>query len=146
MKTDDSIKRLRWVMVFTILFDLSLTFAGQPASFWETPSTVKEGEPIMRYMLAHGYTPVLCAAAVYALVMVLLVSVLPRRFGLVLLMFISLQHYFGASAWLNYHFRFAHGDIVYGLILSVIFVALGLDTRQKLSPNREESHGKIENA
>ena len=39
---DPGIKRLRWVMIATLLGDLTVTFAGQPASYWRNLSTVTE--------------------------------------------------------------------------------------------------------
>ena len=48
MSTDLSIKRLRWIMLGAMLFDLLITLAGQPVTYWVDPTAAVEGNPVVR--------------------------------------------------------------------------------------------------
>ena len=79
MKTDPGIKKLRWIMLLVMLFDLVITLFGQPRVYWTKPLTANEGDPLVRYFIQRGLMPILLISLVYAAVVFTLVSVLPRR-------------------------------------------------------------------
>ena len=81
--SDKIIRRLRWLMVCVMLFDSSITLLGQPSSYWYHPQTVRENNGLFRYFFSQGVSVYVVTTVVYILVVVLLVSVLPRRLALV---------------------------------------------------------------
>ena len=121
---DIIIKRLRWVMLAVMIFDLVITLLGQPATFWKNPATANEGDPIVYAVMQRGLPMLYLISIVYGLGCVALVSVLPRRFGGVLLLVLTLWHYFGASTWLDYTFGYTYGAVWHALVLAVLVVIL----------------------
>ncbi len=43
--TDQTIRRLRWVMAGVLLFDTVNTLLGQSSTYWQHPGTADEGTP-----------------------------------------------------------------------------------------------------
>jgi len=122
-------------MVCAMLFDSSITLFSQPHSYWHHPNTVREGNGLFRYFFAHGWPVYILTTVVYISVVFFLVSILPRRLGLVSVFAFILGHYFGASTWLNYYWHFGiNAPIIYGIILGVVFVQLAFSTPDKGSP------------
>src|SRR5580658_5927655 len=120
---DRIVRRLRWVMVGAMLFDKLNTLLGQPSSYWQHPATANEGDTFFHFFLSRGLPVYLLFSLVYILVIFFLVSVVPRRIGLVVVFAFILGHFLGASTWLAYHWHFGvTGPIVYGIILSVFIV------------------------
>jgi hypothetical protein len=138
VNTDRGIKRLRWVMLSVMTFDLVVTLAGQPASYWHKPTTANEGDPIVRLVMHQGVVPLLLVSVVYGVTILAIVSVLPRRPALVVLLLFTLWHYYGASTWLQFEFGYAYGGFLSGVVLAALLVAVGLDTRQ--APARRDQH------
>jgi hypothetical protein len=63
-----------------------------------------------------------------------LVSILLRRLALIVLLATTLTCYFGASSWLVYYLGCgSSGELIYGIIFSIVLVKLGLDTQDKSS-------------
>ena len=116
-------------MLFAMSFDLAMTLIGQPATYWADPASANEGNPLVRFVMNQGIVLLLVGAALYAAVAIALVTVLPVRLGLPLLLTLTIWHYYGASAWLQHHFHISYGFLVYGAALSVVLVAFGLDAR-----------------
>ena len=137
MKTDPVIKRIRWVMISVMLFDLLVTLFGQPKDYWHKPAAALESDPIVRYIMQHGVAPLILASVVYGGVILLLVSALPKRPALAILLIITLFHYYGASTWLQFNFNVTYGPFVYGALLSSLLVWSGLDTRHKIMDERK---------
>lgn len=128
--TSFEVTRLRWITVILIAVDVALTLAGQPSGFWNGTGTIKEANPVFAWFLAKGLFPFLAVMTGYAAVLFWLVSVLPRRTGLVVLLSFVFGHYFGASSWLMYHFKLGVlAPILYGILLSVCLVALGKEKK-----------------
>ena len=123
LTTDNTVKRLRWVMVGAMLFDKANTILGQPDSYWQHPATANEGNVFFRFFLSHGLPVYLLFSLVYIVGIFLLASVLPRRCSLVVIFSFILCHFLGASTWLAYgwHLGIA-GPIIYGIVLSVLIV------------------------
>src|SRR5581483_9641285 len=123
LTTDTSVNRLRWVMVGAMLFDKLNTLLGQPDAYWQHPTVTNEGDPFFRFFLSRGLPVFLLFSLIYISVIFLLVSVVPRRLGLVIAFAFILGHFLGASTWLAYRWHFGvAGPILYGIILSVVIV------------------------
>ena len=89
-----------------------------------------EGDPLVRAIMQRGLTPLLIISVVYGLGAVALVSVLPRRPALIVLLSLTLYHYYGASTWLQYHFDVSYAALLSGIVLSALLVLVeGSKTR-----------------
>lgn len=125
-------RRLRWIMLAVIVFDISMTFLGQPPSYWTQPATVDEGNRLFHLVMSQGWLFTLLVDAVYLAGSFALVSFLPWRAGLALLLALVFGHFFGGSTWLFFRFKLgAQAFILYGALLSVLIVAVGLRPEKK---------------
>ena len=52
--TDKIIKRLRWIMIITMVLDFINTLISQPHSYWLHPNTVHEGNAISYFFLSKS--------------------------------------------------------------------------------------------
>jgi hypothetical protein len=126
MKTDSMIKRLRWVMVFVILFDFANTLLGQPSTFWQHPATMNEHNRLVHSIAAHGYWAVIGFMLLYTLGAFAFVSLARRRLALVGLFAFILCDYHGAAAWIERHWGFGNtGFVIYGIVLAAVIVLVG---------------------
>lgn len=116
---DDLVKRWRWVMLSVILFDIAITLIGQPASYWTNPLTAHEGNQWFHPIMARGPWVSVAVDFVYLSGCFLLVSLLPRRIGITLMLGLLLGHFFGGSTWICYKFGFG----IQGVVLYSIFVS-----------------------
>ena len=119
------INKLRWMMVAAMLFDMTNTILGQPASWWQHPATANEGFALSRFFIMQGLGVFLLYDLVFFSLLFLLVSSLPKRPALVLVILLILSYYFGACTWINngWHVS-AEGPMLYGIVMSVIFIRL----------------------
>ena len=121
--TDRIVRRLRWIMMAVILFDMINTLLGQPGSYWHHPFNVDEGNHLSRFFMTRGYLVFCIYDLAYLTVAFLMASMLPRRVALIVIFAFILGHYFGASTWLNNRWNFGtHGVVIYGIILAMILV------------------------
>ena len=90
--SDQTVKRLRWVMIGAILFSMVNTLSGQPESFWHHPETAIRGDGLSIYnetnhtfdfFLGRGWMPYLLTSLIYLSAVFLIVSVLPRKLALI---------------------------------------------------------------
>ena len=89
MKMDPGIKRLRWVMIATLLGDLTVTFAGQPASYWRT-FQLSLSQIDMKPFLSSGAAPMLLATLFGVAGLLYTVTVLPKKWSLMLVLAVTL--------------------------------------------------------
>jgi len=128
-------------MVGAMIFDKLNTLLGQPGAYWHHPEAANEGNAFFHLFLSRGLPTYLIFSLVYISVILLLVSIIPRRLALVSIFAFILGHYFGASTWLSYHWHFGvTGPIIYGIVLGVVFVrsafpAPGKTSLQNLTSN-----------
>jgi hypothetical protein len=121
--SDQTVKRLRWVMVGAMLFDKLNTLLGQPSGYWQNPTLTDEGNAFFRFFLSHGLSVYLLFSLIYISAIFWLVSVVPRKPSLMIVFSFILCHFLGASTWLAYHWHLGiAGPIIYGIILSVFIV------------------------
>ena len=114
--TDKTVRRLRWVAVWTIFFDDFNTLLGQPASFWQHPESADEFNRLTHFFISHGWLAYCLEQLVYAAGTFLLASILPRRCALVMLFALILGHFDGASSWLAHRWGFGTtGMVVYAI-------------------------------
>jgi len=122
---DQTIKRLRWLMISAMLLDGTNTLIGQPGSYWHHPETVHEGNQFFRWFLMQGWWGYVLVDAVYCWGMFLLVSILPKTGALTCIFAIILTHYAGASNWFFYEWRMGmQAPVIYGVVLSGAIVLL----------------------
>jgi hypothetical protein len=122
---DKTVKRLRWVMVCTIIFDKLNTLLCQPRSYWHFPKTAVEGNPFIRLFLSRGLTVYVIYSMIYILVAFSLASTIPKRLALVGIFAVILGHYWAASTWLVFYWNFGSCAAgIYAIVLGVVFVQL----------------------
>ncbi|HXA45659.1 MAG TPA: hypothetical protein VNZ25_09145 [Candidatus Angelobacter sp.] len=120
---DRTVKRLRWVMVGTTLFDQFNTLLGQAANYWQHPNTADEINQSWHYSLSHGLPFYLLDSFVIIVALFLIASLIPKKIALIVMFTAILNHFFGASFWLCYHWNFGvGGPLIYSFILSVVLV------------------------
>lgn len=123
--TDRIVKRLRWLMVCVILSDSIITLLGQPGTYWQSPQTAHEDNPFFQQYLIRGYVPFCVSWLVYATFAFLVVSILPRRAALAGIFAYIFAHFYGATTWLMFHWKFGGtGFIIYSIVLGVAIVLL----------------------
>ena len=118
-------------MIATLLGDLLVTLAGQPASYWSDPSTVVEANRLVAPILSRGLLPLLLVTVIGVPGLLFTVSVLPKRGALILVLSMTLSGYFGISSWLVYppfHLGSA-AEMIGAVVLAVVLVSAGIDTR-----------------
>ena len=119
------VKKLRWLMIGVLIFDMVNTIAGQPASYWHDHTTANEGFPPARFFIMQGMPVYLLYNLVLFTFYFFLVTYLSGRVALVVVISIILIYYFGASTWINNGWKVsAEGPIIYGVIVSLVFVLL----------------------
>ena len=134
LSRDKRLRRLRWVMVGTVLFDHLSTILGQPASYWQNPETAQEMNRGAHYFLARGLSAYLLFTLITVGFLFCLVSVLPRTMGLIIAFMVILIRYRAASSWLCYQTDLGlNGPLIYGIILSVLVVLLVFPTNSEAS-------------
>ena len=132
LSTDRVVRRLRWVMLGTILFDNLCTLFGQSSNYWQHPETVQEGNHLTHYFISRGWVPFCLYEVVYMGVAFLLASLTLRRVALTISLSFILGHYFGASTWLADRWRLGTaGTVYYAIILSVILVMVAFPSNGK---------------
>lgn len=130
--TDKSIRRLRWLMLVVMFFDLINTILGQPPAYWRNPRTAEENNYLFYLVLSRGLLIYLAAALVYSATICCLVSILPKRLALAIILSFIFGHYNGACSWLQWHWETGMlGPIIYGIILSLAIVLLAFPSSPK---------------
>lgn len=118
-------RRLGWIAAAALLTDMSCTLLGQPSSYWSNPGTAYEGNVVSRYFLVHGWGAFAAYDVVYALVLYLLVTKLPRGAGLAVAFFFAIVGFVGASNWLFFVWRDGMAAVLaYACLFSAVLVAL----------------------
>src|SRR5579871_2026226 len=127
--SDKVVRRLRWLMLAVMFFDMVNTLACQPKAYWQDPHRAEEANRLFYLAISRGLAVYLPLACLYAAAIFTLVSVIPRRLALCVLCGFIFGHYYGACTWLDFHWRFGiSGPITYGAVLGVIFVLLAFPT------------------
>jgi hypothetical protein len=123
-------RRLGWIAAAALLTDMSCTLLGQPNSYWSNPGTAYEGNVVSRYFLVHGWGAFAAYDVVYALVLYLLVTKLPRGAGLAVAFFFAIVGFVGASNWLFFVWREGMVAVLaFACVLSVVLVGLSFESK-----------------
>jgi hypothetical protein len=128
LTSDPIVRRLRWVMIGTMLFSMFNTLVGQPEGFWLNPENAIRGDGsrlhrhvnhTFEFFLGYGWQPYVVLCLIYFTLAFLVVSVLPRKAALIAVFSFIFGHYFGGCNWLavRWHLGFS-GVTYYSLILS----------------------------
>jgi hypothetical protein len=124
-KTGEVVKRLRWVVIGTLILDIANTLLGQPAGYWHNHEIVYEANEVSRFFLVRGWYAYLLMGLAYSLGIFWLESVLPRKGALICIFYFILVFYIGASNWFFYQWRMGiESPVIYGMMLSVVIVWL----------------------
>jgi len=102
--SDETVKRLRWIVLFVMLLDDFVTLLGQRWTFWQDSKNISEIDPVWRFFLAKGVIPYIGADLFYIIIVLLIASVVPRAIGIAFLFWLLLAHFWGVTAWLVYRF------------------------------------------
>jgi hypothetical protein len=115
-------------MAGAIIFDILITLAGQPASFWNNPQTAMRGDGLSIYnptnhvfvfFLGSGWPAYLVTSTAYLLAIYLLVTLLPRKLALIAMLSVIFAHYYDGSNWLAVHWHLGlEGPFFYGLAIA----------------------------
>jgi hypothetical protein len=129
-KTNQIINGLRWVVIGTILLDVTCTLIGQPTGYWNHPGLVHEANPVSLFLLLHGwYTYLLVMGLVYCSVIFWLVSVLQWTWALICSFFIILVSFIGASNWFFYEWRMGmESPVIIGIVFSLAIAWVAFPT------------------
>jgi hypothetical protein len=124
LTTDKIIRRLRWVLLLAILIDGACTLIGQPPDY---PRATEENEPIVGFFLERGYVVFAAAGLLYGVGIIFIISVVPRRIGLIILFTLLLAHFWGATSWLAWKFGYSiRADYIFDLCMAVLItMAIG---------------------
>lgn len=121
-----AIRRLRWVMAAVIFFDILITFSGQPSGWWQDPSLIREDNPLFHLVMSKGLATFISVGIIYVAGSFALVSILPGKLGMALLLAFVLGHWLGGASWLYFHYKLsASWVIAYGALLATVMVAVG---------------------
>jgi hypothetical protein len=134
---DMMVRRLRWVTAATIVSTVIVTLAGQATSFWHNPITAMRGDGLsinnptnhsFEFFIGSGWQPYVVASMAYLLILLLLISSLPRRLALVIAFTAIFCNFYSTSNWLAVHWGLGIlGPFLYGLVLAVAIVLLVID-------------------
>ena len=118
-------RRLRWVMLGVILFDLGNGILGQPASYWRNPATGDAGNRLFHFFLVLGPAAWFAFMAAYVAVAFLLASLRCGRWALVAIFGYMLGHFGSACGWLIWRWHLgAAGCVVASIAIAWIIAGL----------------------
>jgi hypothetical protein len=126
LTTDKLVCRLRWMVLVVMLMDAIITLIGQPPSFWKDPGTVNEHDPLVRFFLARGVLAYAIGGLLYICGSLYIASVVPRPFGLAILFYVLLGHFWGATSWMVYGFQFGYVLINLFQVSVAVLITLAL--------------------
>jgi len=117
--------KLRWLLLAVIAFDFGITMFGQPSSYWHSPHTADEGNPVFRWFMFQGAYCYLAFILAYLVGVFALVTLLPRQAAIITGLIFLLSHYFAGSTWLSFHFHLGMtGPILYAVVLSIALISI----------------------
>lgn len=115
-----TVKTARWIMLFAMLADATVTLIGQPAGYWHNPSMVYEGNTISKFFLLHGWYAYVLEQVVIGSVLYRLISVLSSHWALAISFGFTFMGFIGSSNWLFYNWRLGWPILVtWGCVLSI---------------------------
>ena len=133
-------RRMRWIMLATMMIDLALTLHGQPRSYWRDPATALEPNPPVRYLMQMGVLPFLVVVILYCGIAFALVSFLPSWIGYVTALVFSFGHFYAGSTWLEARMGWGMtGVYIYAVPLAL---AIALCSAIGATTTRSASDGK----
>jgi hypothetical protein len=132
MKNSGMIRRLRWVMLFVILFDFANTLLGQPSTFWQHPETMNEHNHLLHSLAARNLWYVIILMMLYAVGTFLFVSLARKWLALAGLFTVILNNFYGSSTWIDRHWGFGIAGVsIYSILLAAAIVLVGFPNKEK---------------
>jgi hypothetical protein len=138
---DTGVRRLRWVVILIILVDGAFTLFGQTSSYWHDASTVSEIDPVARFFLVRGVAAYISWVLLRAVLYFVIASIVPRKVGMAILFFGLLEHFWGITSWILYHFHWstwwqnAFESVIAVVVTFSICQTSGLPLNQSPEPN-----------
>jgi hypothetical protein len=124
-KKDPAVDRLLKITIAVVVAGVVLTLAGQPAAFWSRPDSAIRGDGLgihdptnhaFEFLLGHGWPAYLACKAGVLAATILLVSLLPRRTAIILLLTVTFAHVYTGTNWLAIRWHAGMlASTVYGL-------------------------------
>lgn len=133
--SDPIVRRLRWVMIGTMLFSLFNTLIGQPEGFWLNPENAIRGDGsrlhrhvnhTFEFFLGYGWQPYVVSCLIYFTLAFLVVSVLSRRAALISVFSFIFGHYYGGCNWLAVRWHLGFTGVAYYSLALCAAVAFSL--------------------
>jgi hypothetical protein len=115
-------RRIKYLALFAMLFDLSLTLIGQPEGYWSTSGVgANEANELFHYFSLHSAYIFVVSLFLYIVIMFGLITFVPTRIAYVGSLALIFGHYYGACSWLTWDYG-VQAAIVYAVFLAVILV------------------------
>jgi hypothetical protein len=136
IRTNPYTLRLKYVALLALFIDVTVTLLGHPTGYWSNPKLTNEGNQMFKYFALSGGSAFLGSLAVYATVVFLGLKYFPGRVALIACYAFILGHFFGASTWICYFFKFGvEGVVYYAIGLSTLIVVLSWE---RIAANKNE--------
>lgn len=100
-------------VILVMILDLVFTMVGQSASYWQNYSFFNEGSPLGQILMLNPIHFILFFIF-YLLLIIFLVSFLPKPFNIIVAIGFFLGHVWGSSTWLGTIFYKLTGDYFTG--------------------------------
>jgi hypothetical protein len=136
-RSREAVNVWRWLMVAVLFVDFANTLIGQPASYWQDPTTMHEGNALTRMFLGRGWIYYLGLDLILAAGQFVLIKVLPLPVAFVCVFAFIFASFVGASNWFFYVWRLGWiAPVAYGTVLSALMVQLAFRNRNINEPNK----------
>jgi hypothetical protein len=120
------------------ILDFVVTMVGQSAQYWAgNYASVNEGSPTFHDLLQTHPAAFIAGGAVYVVVFVSLILLLPDMLALIVSVSTTIGHTEGAATWLWYRFHYGY-QLCMGLtLLSAMLIGVGIRWGWHAYPDRE---------
>ncbi|ORT50847.1 hypothetical protein ST37_07875 [Vibrio sp. qd031] len=115
-------RRIKYLALFSMLFDLTLTLIGQSETYWSSSGVeVNEANELFHYFSSHGSLSFVASLLAYVAIMFGLITYVPTRIAYVGSLALIFGHYYGACSWLTWDYG-VQAAVVYAIFLASILV------------------------
>jgi hypothetical protein len=129
-RSREAVNAWRWLMVAVLFVDFANTLLGQPASYWQDPSTMLESNSLTRMFLGRGWIYYLGLDVILAAAQFALITALPLPIAFVSVFAFIFGNFVGASNWFFFEWQWGWiAPVAYGLILGTLMVLVAFRNR-----------------
>ncbi len=123
-----------------IALDASLTYFGQPESYWTDHSTNNELSWIFAPALNSSPLHFVLAVLAYMLVILSLVLLLPRLWSLAIAINFMLAHFAASTGWLIYQYEFGYNlNFWFPPLIGSMLIFICFDQCEKFIKERDSA-------